>query len=129
MKTIIRTSLCILSLSLLAIACTKEDRSVPLQILLTDNPVPYDSVNIHIRLIRVKMHSDSAGWTNIQSKDTTVNLLDLQNGHTMVIASDSIPEGVLKEVRFILGDSNYIVENGVRHELQTPSAEDAGLEL
>jgi len=129
MKTIIRASLGVFLLSLFIAACTKEDHKVPVQILLTDNPVPFDSVNVHIREIKVKMHSDNAGWTNIQSKDTTVNLLDLQNGVTMVIAADSLPDGILKEVRFILGDGNYVVENGVRHELQTPSAEESGLKI
>lgn len=129
MKTSLFFATCLLSFSIFFISCNKESRRVPVQILLTDNPDAYDSVNIHIKQVKLKLHRDNAGWTDIASKDTTVNLLDLQNGVTMLLAQDSVPAGILKEVRFILGEDNYIVLNGVRHELQTPSAEDAGLKI
>ena len=114
--------------ALFLISCNKE-RSVPVQFLLTDNPAVYDSVNIHIVGMQVKIDQDDAGWIAVESKDTTVNLLDLQNGVTMVIAQDEIPEGVLKEVRFILGDGNYVVVGGTRHDMATPSAEESGLKI
>jgi hypothetical protein len=79
--------------------------------------------------MQVKMNSDDAGWTSIDSKDTTVNLLNLQNGITEVIAQDEVPEGVLQEVRFILASDNTVVVDGISHELQTPSAESSGLKV
>jgi hypothetical protein len=97
--------------------------------MLTDNPTAYDSVNIHIKEIKVKMNKDEENWINIQSKDTTINLLDLQNGVTMVLAQDNVPDGILKEVRFILGPDNYVVINGARHDLAAPSAESSGLKI
>ena len=102
MKTVLRYSLYTLCASLVLMACKKDQKTVPIQLLLTDNPAAYDSVNIHIQGIQVKMNSEESGWLTVDAKDTTVNLLDLQNGVTMVIAQDEIPEGVLKEVRFIL---------------------------
>jgi hypothetical protein len=119
------TFLAVLVLSISS--CRKEQ--VPIQIMLTDNPADYDSVNVHIQSIRIKMNSDDGGWTTLHSKDTTVNLLDLQNGTTMLIADGTVPDGTLKEVRFILGDGNYIVVNGIRYELATPSAEESGLKI
>lgn len=120
-----------LGLSIFIYSCSKEDsnKTVPVQFLLTDNPVAYDSVNIHIKGMRVKMQDDSTSWIDVNAKDTTVNLLDLQNGVTMVIAQAEIPDGRLKEVRFILDSDSYVVVNGVRHELETPSAEHAGLKI
>ena len=47
----------------------------------------------------------------------------------MVIAQDEIPDGVLKEVRFVLGSDNNIVVDGQAYPLQTPSAEDSGLKI
>jgi hypothetical protein len=47
----------------------------------------------------------------------------------MIIAQDEVPQSILKEVRFILGDGNYVVVNGRRYNLQTPSAEEAGLKI
>ena len=110
-------------------SCSKENKTVPIKILLTDNPVDYESVNVEIKGIQVKINKDDAGWINIASKDTTINLLDLQNGITTVLAEDNVPEGILKEVRFILGTDNTVVVNGVTHEMQTPSAEDSGLKI
>src|SRR5207253_7283103 len=128
MKT--RLLLAILSIfSLCIFSCKKDSKTVPVQLLLTDNPVDYDSVNIHITGIRVKIDKDEAAWVPIQSKDTTINLLDLQNGTTTLIAQDNIPQGVLKEVRFILGSGSYVVVAGDRYELATPSAEDSGLKI
>src|SRR5215213_6791543 len=114
-------SLSVLLISISFIACKKDSKTVPVQLLLTDNPTDYDEVNIHIVGMQVKINNDDAGWTTIDSKDTTVNLLDLQGGITKVIAEDEVPEGVLKEVRFILGSDNTIVADGVSHALQTPS--------
>ena len=129
MKTI-RLLASTLALSVLILSCSKDsNKTVPVQFLLTDNPVDYDSVNIHINEIRVKMHDDSTSWISVDAKDTTINLLDLQNGVTMVLAQTELPDGILKEVRFVLDSDNYVVVDGVRHELQTPSAEHSGLKI
>ena len=117
------------AISISIIACKKNNKTVPVQILLTDNPTSYDEVNVHIMDIKIKMNSEEAGWTDIDAKDTTVNLLDLQDGITKLIASGDVPEGVLKEVRFILGSDNSIVVGGTSYPLQTPSAEDSGLKI
>jgi len=108
-------------------SCKKENKKVPVQILLTDNPVDYDAVNIHIKGMEVKINNES--WTSIATKDTIINLLDLQNGVTEVIAQDNVPEGVLKEVRFILGTDNTVEVNGSTHPLTTPSAAESGLKI
>ena len=128
MKTTWKT-LCAVLISATILSCQKDQKNVPIQIQLTDNPVPFDSVMIHIQDIRVKLNKDDAGWIDIDAKDTTVNLLDFQNSIHMVIAQDEVPQGVLKEVRFILGDGNYVVVNGTRYPMQTPSAEEAGLKI
>ncbi|HEX6334146.1 MAG TPA: DUF4382 domain-containing protein [Flavisolibacter sp.] len=129
MKTSLRFLGSAILVSILAMACNKNDKTVPVQFLLTDNPAVYDSVNVHITDMQVKINGDNEPWIDIDAKDTVVNLLDLQNGVTMVIAQDNIPDGVLKEVRFILGDGNYVVVNGTVYPMQTPSAEDSGLKI
>lgn len=129
MKTTIRVVLLASCLSVFFFSCSKEKRNVPIQFQLTDNPIAYDSVNIHINGISVKMNKDDAGWIDIDAKDTTVNLLNLKDGVTMIIAQDEVPQGILKEVRFTLGEGNYVVVNGIRYNMQTPSAEEAGLKI
>lgn len=110
-------------------SCKKEIKTSPIQIYLTDHPAVYDSVNIHIKGIAVNVLHDTAAWISINTKDTIVNLLDLQNGITVLLADDVVPQGVLKEVRFILGDGNYVVVGGTPYPMATPSAETSGLKV
>ena len=110
-------------------SCKKESGSAPIRILLTDNPAAYDSVNIHIVGMQVQISKDTNAWISIDVKDSMYNLLDLQNGITTVLAQDTIPTGVLHEVRFILGSDNTVVVNGTSYPLETPSAEESGLKV
>ena len=123
----------ILFLSFLAIiamsSCKKENKTAPVRFLLTDKPADYDSVNVHIVGITVQLNHDNEAWIPINTKDTICNLLDLQNGITILLAQDTIPAGVLQQVRFILGDGNKVVVNGVSYPLDTPSAEESGLKI
>jgi hypothetical protein len=110
-------------------SCKKDTGSAPIKILLTDNPAAYDSVNIQIVGMEVKLSKDSESWIPINVNDSTYNLLELQNGITKVLAQDTIPTGVLREVRFILGNDSYVVVNGTYYPLETPSAEESGLKV
>lgn len=110
-------------------SCKKETRTAPVRILLTDKPADFDSVNVHIVAIRVQLNHDDEAWIPINTKDSIYNLLDLQNGITTLIAQDTIPAGVLQQVRFILGDGNKVVVNGTSYPLATPSAEESGLKI
>lgn len=129
MKTNHRLVLLILFTLPFVYSCKKEARTSPIQIYLTDNPTAYDSVNVHIKGISVNVLHDTSAWISINTKDTIVNLLDLQNGITILLADDVVPQGVLKEVRFILGDGNYVVVNGTAYPMATPSAETSGLKV
>jgi len=110
-------------------SCKKESGSAPIQILLTDKPADYDSVNVHIVGMQVQISKDTQAWISINVKDSIYNLLDFQNGITTLIAQDTVPTGVLHEVRFILGDDNTVVVNGTSYPLETPSAEESGLKV
>ncbi|MES2881318.1 MAG: DUF4382 domain-containing protein [Bacteroidota bacterium] len=129
MKSFILTAALFFIATVTFLSCNKAEKSVPVQFLLTDAPASYESVNVHLVGIKVKMHSDDGSWTSLDAKDTIINLLDLQNGVTTLIAQGNVPEGILKEVRFILGSDNTIVSNGVTYDLETPSAEHSGLKI
>lgn len=129
MKTSVRFLFLAAGICLWLFSCTKSEKTVPIKLLLTDNPATYDSVIIHLTGIRVKMNTEEDQWTPVKSKDTVINLLDLQNGLTTVLSEDNVPAGNLKEVRFILGDGNYVVVSGTRYPMATPSAETSGLKI
>lgn len=128
MKTKILT-LSVIVLSLLIYSCKKESRTVPVQLRLTDAPAAYEKVNVDIKSIQVKINGDNEPWITVDAHEGIYDLLELQNGVDTVIAQDNLPEGILKEVRFILGPENTVVVNGESHPLQTPSAEDSGLKV
>ena len=110
-------------------SCKKESKTAPVRFLLTDKPAAYDSVNVHIVGISVQLNHDNEAWIPVNTKDSVYNLLDLQNGITTLLAQDTIPAGVLQQVRFILGDGNNVVVNGISYPLATPSAEESGLKI
>lgn len=127
-KTILFTTALLVGI-LSIYSCKKENRTAPIQFLLTDKPATYDSVNVHIVGMQVQINHDTAAWISINTKDSIYNLLDLQNGITTLIAQDTVPAGVLQEVRFILGSDNTVVVNGVSFPMETPSAESSGLKV
>jgi len=130
MKTkIIPIAVAVLIAAMSLVSCKKEDRTAPVQFLLTDQPAIYDSVNVHIVGMSVQINHDTAAWIPINTKDSIYNLLDLQNGVTKLIAQDTVPIGVLQQVRFILGSDNTVVVNGISYPLETPSAESSGLKV
>jgi hypothetical protein len=130
MKTkIIPLALAVLIVTICVSSCKKENHPAPVQFLLTDNPAIYDSVNVHIVGMSVQINHDTAAWIPINTKDSIYNLLDLKNGITTLIAQDTVPAGVLQEVRFILGSDNTVVLNGISYPLETPSAETSGLKV
>jgi hypothetical protein len=122
-------SLTALACSLLLFACNKEDRTVPIQLLLTDNPINLEEVNVDIQGLQVKINSDDAAWITLDAKEGVYNLLDYQDGITTVMAQEEVPEGILKEVRFILGPNNTVKVDGEVYPLTAPSAEDSGLKV
>lgn len=122
-------SLAVLACTLLIFSCKKDARTVPVQLLLTDNPINYEAVNVDIREVQLKIDGSDTSWIKIDTKDSVYNLLDLQNGVTTQLAKDEVPEGVLKEVRFVLGPNNSVVVEGTEYPMQTPSAEHSGLKI
>ena len=111
------------------VSCKKENNKVPVQILLTDNPIAYDEVNVEITGIQVKLDKDTTGWVSLETERGVYNLLALQNGLTDTIAVGDVPEGILKEVRFILGSNNTVKVGGEIKPLVVPSGSESGLKV
>ena len=124
-----KLSLIALSFCALLYACKKEERQVPVQIVLTDNPAAFDEVNVEITGIRVKLDKDTTDWIALNTKAGVYNLLALQNGIMDTLATGTAPSGILKEVRFILGSKNSVKVNGVVQPLVIPSGSESGLKV
>jgi hypothetical protein len=125
-----RIALILLTLTgVIYVSCKKENNKVPVQILLTDNPVAYDEVNVEITGIQVKLDKDTTDWISLETERGIYDLLKLQNGLTDTIAVGDVPEGILKEVRFILGSNNTLKVGGETRPLVVPSGSESGLKV
>jgi len=119
------------------VSCTKNSEdpgkgTASMSIYLTDDPSPYDKVNIDIQSVEVNVSSDSSGegWVELpMTKKGVFNLLHLRNGLDTLIASGILPAGKISQLRLVLGPDNSVVVGGVSFPLETPSAQQSGLKL
>ena len=120
-----------LFLTVIVNSCQKEKGSgtTTLRVHLTDNPYNASEVNVDIREVRVKVGDDSTGWASLNTNASIYNLLGLQNGVDTLLATGVIPTGVLKEIRFVLGDDNTIKIDSTVYPLTIPSGSESGLKI
>lgn len=142
----------LLGVMLFAVACSNDDETpnggnARVNFYLVDAPGDFDEVWIEVLAIRVKadddsMDDDSQGndddddgnesdWIEIPYDEASpyVNLMDLTGENSLFIGSEDFPEGEIDQLRLVLGDDNYVVKDGVRSELNTPSAQQSGLKI
>ena len=126
------TAIC-LTFSIFLISCSKDEGNgtSTLQLRLTDAPTALDSVFVDILQVRVKLRDDSTsdGWVDLNTNAGIYNLLQLQNGVDTLLATGTLPNGTVKEIRFILGTRNRVVASGVSYPLTIPSGAESGLKI
>lgn len=104
---------------------------------LVDAPADYDEVWIEVLALRVKsdhqdseMTEDEDTWNEITFEGSRyINLLDLTGGNSLLLGTEDFPEGEIDQIRLILGEDNYLMKDGERFELKTPSAQQSGLKI
>ena len=118
------------------VSCQKESAASSsnstLHIRLTDAPTHFDEVNVDIREVRVKFSDDTlntGGWVTLNTYPGIYDLLDYQNGVDTLLATGAFPLRVVKEIRFVLGPNNTIVDAGVSYPLTIPSGSESGLKI
>lgn len=95
---------------------------------LTDAPAAFDALLLDIQ--GIEFHTDGAGWVSVDPIVPGVyDILDYRNGADTLLARTTLPAGRLSQVRFLLGDGNAIVVDGVEHPLDVPSGETSGLKF
>lgn len=122
--------LLIVAIATLTVGCNKEsepNKKASLRVHLTDDPADYEEVNIEVE--SVEIHTNTNGWTVLNTLSGVYDLLDLTNGIDTLIAIDSLTTGTISQVRLNLGDNNSIKVNGVLHPLDIPSGNTSGLKI
>ncbi|MCF6129611.1 DUF4382 domain-containing protein [Flavobacterium sp. AS60] len=111
-------------------SCSNDNSSsenYPYKVRMTDDPGPYSEVNVDIRSVQV---IGAGGETvSLNTNAGIYNLLDFANGADTLIASSTLHDAAVSQIRLILGSNNSIVLDGVTYPLSTPSAEQSGLKL
>ena len=115
------------------VSCQKNDNpegKARLEVRLTDAPnLNLSEVWVDVKEVQIKM-DDSTSTTLSGAHPGMYNLLDLTNGRDTLLADALIPTGTLSQIRLVLGDNNYAIDNnGERFNLTTPSAQQSGLKV
>lgn len=114
-------------------SCNKKNddsETSTLQVRLTDRPIALQQVNVDIREVRVKFSDDNADdeWIALNTTAAVYNLLTLQ-GVDIVLATGVFPPNTIKQIRFILGPNNSVMDNGIVYPLVIPSGSESGLKI
>lgn len=99
----------------------------PVAIKMTDAPGPYDKVMIDLQGVEITGSTGQA--VTLSVKKGIYNLLDFSNGVSTLIATDTLDDAKVEQIRLILGTNNTVVIKGVSYPLSTPSADQTGLKL
>ena len=116
------------------VSCGKESSKggkARMQVYLTDDPGDYDAVFIDVQDVRINYSNDTAnGWTSLGNVSRgSYDLLKLVNDDDTLLADAEINTGRIQQIRLVLGPNNYVIVDGQRHNLETPSAQQSGLKI
>jgi hypothetical protein len=111
-------------------SCSSHDsQPATVQVRLTDAPGDFEEVNIDILQVQVNADSSSSsGWKSFDV-NKVYNLMQLTNGLDTLLGQIQLPEGMVSQVRLILGDNNTVKVSGQVLPLKTPSAQQSGLKI
>lgn len=101
--------------------------SYPYAVRLTDAPGPYSAVNIDLQGVEITGNDGKIVALNVTPG--IYNLLNYTNGTDVLIATGTLEDANVEQIRLILGSNNSVVVNNVTYPLSTPSAEQSGLKL
>lgn len=119
-----------IALGIIMTSCNNNDETAsnyPYAVRMTDAPGPYQEVNVD--LIGVEVTGNGGETVMLNVKKGIYNLLDLTNGKSTLIATDTLQISKVAQIRLILGTNNTVVVDNVSYPLSTPSAEQSGLKL
>lgn len=129
MKALLGLSVAMVALGLSS--CSTDDSkttdgTTPVTIKITDAPAYYDQIILDIDHIEV---ITEGGRQVIDVDIEPFDILHYREGDYMLLAEHDVPSGRLQEVRLVLDDDNYIVVDGVREKLTTPSGQTSGVKI
>lgn len=121
--------LLILAFGFIMNSCSNDSTkdSYPVAIKMTDAPGPYEAVLVDLQGVEITGNGGQTVALNVNKG--IYNLLDLTNGVSTLIATDTLETAKIEQIRLILGTNNSVKVDGVSYPLSTPSADQSGLKL
>lgn len=110
-----------------------------LTVRLTDAPFPYDLVaeaNVTVFKVEARKVSENdedmeeeSPFIVLMETDVDVNLLDLTNGKTEMLADLEVPAGTYDLIRVFVRGINVVLTDGRSFDLKVPSGEQTGIKV
>jgi Domain of unknown function (DUF4382) len=113
--------------------CEKETNSIDtdnnttgtLKIYLTDSPAEYQAVNITFSEISANINDR---WLTVRGDSITVNLLEWNNGNSIILGEAALPAGHYSQIRLMIQEAEIVVD-GQSYSLTVPSGAQTGLKM
>ena len=112
--------------------CSEDNNTNPaegtarLKLYMTDAPADYDA--IYLTISSVEAHKAEGEWFVLSSDTQTVDLIELQNGVTMLFADTVLTSGHYTQLRLLITDAEIVVD-GIPYPLEIPSGDQTGIKL
>jgi hypothetical protein len=112
-----------------------SEGNAKVNVYLIDAPANYDEVWVEVLgvefLPKGKNEESGSSWITLahESENQKINLLSLVGGNAAHLGEIEVPAGEISQIRLLLGEDNYIIQDGQRINLTTPSAQQSGLKL
>ncbi len=101
---------------LLVTRCNKNSYDPKLSVSLTDSPGEFEA--LHLDVLKVSVMGDKAGWIDLDTKADIYDVLKLNNGIAVNLASGNlVNERIIAKVKLTIGLRNDVVIDGVLHHL------------
>ncbi len=109
-----------------------------LNVHITDAPFPIDLVSstvVTIDAVEIKkkaeaeMDDDESSFILLTDELMEIDLLELTNGVTELIATTDLEAGIYDEIRLHVVDATVILKNGSEYNLKIPSGSSSGLKV
>ncbi|HKJ34329.1 MAG TPA: DUF4382 domain-containing protein [Balneolales bacterium] len=110
---------------------SNDNGQAHVQVHMTDSPANFDALIVNIT--RIEAHTSGAGanngWHVISDTPVKVNIMNLTNGQTKLLANNQLKSDNYDAIRLVLGTGNKVVIGGQTHALKVPSGMQSGIKI
>lgn len=105
-------------------------KSQVLQIRMHDLPISGEEVEkVIVGITGLEVHHAELGWMSIPFEPQRYDLLELQNGASVIIFEQPLEPGKYTQIRLNVSENNELYIGGQSYPLRVPSGEQTGVKL